>query len=120
MNMFFAYGDVVVTSPLTGSILGGITRDSVIRLSDTLGFKVEERPIDIDELVNDIGSGKVTEAFGSGTAAVITPVGHLSYREILHQIGSGGVGPLTRKLYDTLTGIQYGRIEDMFGWIKRI
>ncbi|HEX9022442.1 MAG TPA: branched-chain amino acid aminotransferase [Geobacteraceae bacterium] len=120
MNMFFAYGDLVVTAPLTGSILGGITRDSVVKLSGTLGFRVEERQIDINELTADIASGKVTEAFGSGTAAVITPVGHLAYRDQVRQIGNGGVGRLTQKLYDTLTGIQYGRIEDGFGWIRKI
>ncbi|HTP65154.1 MAG TPA: branched-chain amino acid aminotransferase [Geobacteraceae bacterium] len=120
MNMFFAYGDLVVTAPLTGSILGGITRDSVLRLAASLGFRVEERQLDIEDLLADVRSGKVTEAFGSGTAAVITPVGHLAYRDELNQIGSGGVGPLTQNLYDTLTGIQYGRIEDKFGWIKKI
>jgi branched-chain amino acid aminotransferase len=120
MNMFFAYGDRVVTAPLTGSILGGITRDSVIRLSDFLGFRVEERQLDISELVTDIISGKVTEAFGSGTAAVITPVGHIAYRDDLRMIGDGGVGPLTQSLYETLTGIQYGRIKDKFDWIRKI
>ncbi len=120
MNMFFAYGDLVVTAPLTGSILSGVTRDSVFKLADTLGFRLEERQIDINGLIADIRSGKVTEAFGSGTAAVITPVGHLAYQDEMHQIGDGGVGSLTRKLYDTLTGIQYGRIEDPFGWIRKI
>jgi branched-chain amino acid aminotransferase len=120
MNMFFAYPDVVVTAPLTGSILNGVTRDSVLKLADSLGFKVEERPIEIGELMNDIRSGKVKEAFGSGTAAVITPVGQLAYKGELHQIGDGGVGRLTQKLYDTLTGIQNGRIADTFGWIKKI
>ncbi len=120
MNMFFAYGDLVVTAPLTGSILNGITRDSVMKLAGTLGFNVEERQIDIAELVADIRSGKVTEAFGTGTAAVITPVGHLAYQDELHQISAGGVGRLTQMLYDTLTGIQYGRIEDKFGWIRKI
>lgn len=120
MNMFFVYEDQVVTAPLTGSILNGITRDSVIKLAEPLGFQVEERQIDINELVADIRSGKVTEAFGTGTAAVITPVGHLAYRDELHQISAGGVGRLTQKLYDTLTGIQYGRIEDTFGWIRKI
>ncbi|HEX2768873.1 MAG TPA: branched-chain amino acid aminotransferase [Geobacteraceae bacterium] len=120
MNMFFAYGNLVVTAPLTGSILNGITRDSVFKLADSLGFKVEERQIDIRELIADIRAGKVTEAFGSGTAAVITPVGHLAYQEDLYQVGDGGVGTLTQKLYDTLTGIQYGLIEDTFGWIRKI
>ncbi|MGA2152550.1 MAG: branched-chain amino acid aminotransferase [Geobacteraceae bacterium] len=120
MNMFFAYEDLVVTAPLTGSILNGITRDSVMKLAGPLGFKVEERQIDINELIADIRSGKVTEAFGTGTAAVITPVGHLAYRDELHQLSTGGVGRLTQKLYDTLTGIQYGLVEDTFGWIRKI
>jgi branched-chain amino acid aminotransferase len=120
MNMFFAYGDLVVTAPLTGSILSGVTRDSVSKLADILGFRVEERQIDINGLIADIRSGKVTEAFGSGTAAVITPVGHLAYRDEMLQVGDGGVGSLTRRLYDTLTGIQYGRIKDPFGWIRKI
>lgn len=120
MNMFFAYGDLVVTSPLTGSILNGVTRDSAIKLAASLGFRVEERLIDINELMADIKAGKVTEAFGSGTAAVITPVGTLSYKGEDYTIGSGAVGSLTRKLYDTLTGIQYGRIDDRFGWVRKI
>jgi branched-chain amino acid aminotransferase len=120
MNMFFAYGDVVVTAPLTGSILNGITRDSVLKLAGTLGFTFEERPIDIEELMTDIRSGKVTEAFGSGTAAVITPVGALCHRDECLTVGSGGVGSLTQKLYDTLTGIQYGLNEDTFGWVRKL
>lgn len=120
MNMLFAYGDRVVTAPLTGSILNGITRDSTLKLADSLGFKVEERPIDINELLADIKAGKVTEAFGSGTAAVITPVGALNYKGETVTVGDGGVGNLTRKLYDTLTGIQYGNIADTFGWIRKI
>ena len=120
MNMFFAYGDTVVTAPLTGSILNGVTRDSVIKLAGSLGFKVEERPIDIDELMADIRGGKVTEAFGSGTAAVITPVGALCHRDECLTVGSGGVGSLTQKLYDTLTGMQYGLKEDPFGWVRKI
>ena len=120
MNMFFAYEDVVVTAPLTGSILNGITRDSVLALAGSMGFQVVERQIEINELMADIGSGKVKEAFGSGTAAVITPVGALCYRDESLAVGSGGVGALTQKLYDTLTGIQYGRIEDTFGWIRKL
>jgi branched-chain amino acid aminotransferase len=120
MNMLFAYGNRVVTAPLTGSILNGITRDSVLQLAATLGFTVDERPIDINELLADIRAGRVTEAFGSGTAAVITPVGHLSFKGEMYQVGDGGVGSLTQKLYDTLTGIQYGRIADPFGWMRKI
>jgi branched-chain amino acid aminotransferase len=120
MNMFFVYDGVVVTAPLTGSILQGITRDSVIKLADTLGFRVEERQVAIDELAADIRSGKVKEAFGSGTAAVITPVGILGYKGENLTVGDGGVGKLTQRLYDTLTGIQYGKIPDTFGWIRKI
>ena len=120
MNMFFVYADRVVTASLAGSILNGITRDCVLKLADSLGFKVEERPIDIDELMADIRSGKVKEAFGSGTAAVITPVDGLCYKDENVVVGGGGVGELTRKLYDTLTGIQNGRLEDRFGWVRKI
>jgi branched-chain amino acid aminotransferase len=120
MNMFFAYGNHVVTAPLTGSILNGITRDSVLKLAATLGFTAEERPIDVMELLADIRSGPVTEAFGSGTAAVITPVGALGYRDECLTVGNGGVGVLTGKLYDTLTGIQTGDIADPFGWVRKI
>jgi branched-chain amino acid aminotransferase len=120
MNMFFAYEDRVVTAPLAGSILNGVTRSSVLQLADSLGFRVEERALDIDELMADIRAGKVKEAFGSGTAAVISPVGTLCYKGESCSVGDGGVGPLTRKLYDTLTGIQTGRQADTFGWVKKI
>lgn len=120
MNMFFVYDNVVVTAPLTGSILKGVTRDSVMMLADTLGFRVEERQIPIDELIADIRAGKIKEAFGSGTAAVITPVGLLGFKDETFTIGDGGVGSLTQKLYDTITGIQYGKIDDSFGWIRKI
>lgn len=120
MNMFFAYEDRVVTAPLEGSILHGITRDSVLKLVASFGLKVEERKIDVVELMNDIRSGKVKEAFGSGTAAVVTPVGALSYKDECLTVDDGEVGKLTQKLYDTLTAIQYGKMEDSFGWIKKI
>ena len=117
MNMFFAYGDHIVTAPLNGSILAGVTRDSVLKLATALGFTVEERPIEVNELMADIRSNKITEAFGSGTAAVITPVGKLCYRDECVSLGQG-VGRLTQKLYDTLTGIQTGKITDEFGWVR--
>jgi len=120
MNMFFAYGDRVVTAPLEGSILNGVTRNSVVTLAADLGFSVDECRTDIDTIMADIKSGRITEAFGSGTAAVITPVGALCYKNETSAIGNGGVGALTRKLYDTLTGIQTGVIADKFGWVKKI
>ncbi|BCS54682.1 branched-chain amino acid aminotransferase [Geobacter sp. SVR] len=118
MNMFFAYGNKIVTAPLTGTILSGVTRDSVLTLAPTLGYEVEERLIDIAELMADIRAGKVTEAFGSGTAAVITPVGKLCYKDECLQLTGGRVGDITQKLYDTLTGIQTGKIKDEFGWVR--
>jgi branched-chain amino acid aminotransferase len=120
MNMFFAYEDRIVTAPLAGSILSGVTRDSVIKLAGTMGVKVEERPIDINDLMADVQSGAVKEAFGSGTAAVISPVGTLCYKEQCLTVGNGGVGSLTKKLYDTLTGIQTGKLPDSFGWVKKV
>jgi len=119
MNMFFAYGTHIVTAPLSGSILAGVTRDSVLKLATTLGCTVEERPIEVNELMADFRSGKITEAFGSGTAAVITPVGKLCYKDECVSVGQG-VGSLTQKLYDTLTGIQTGKIADEFGWVRFI
>ncbi|GAB7025995.1 branched-chain amino acid aminotransferase [Geotalea toluenoxydans] len=120
MNMLFAYEDRIVTAPLDGSILHGITRDSVLTLAKSLGIKIEERKIDVVELMNDIRSGKVKEAFGSGTAAVVTPVGAICYRDECLTIDDGKVGKLTQKLYDTLSGIQTGKIADSFGWIQKI
>jgi branched-chain amino acid aminotransferase len=119
MNMFFVYGDHIVTAPLSGSILAGVTRDSVLKLATTLGCTVEERPIEVNELMADFKSDKITEAFGSGTAAVITPVGKLCYKDECVTVGQG-VGRLTQKLYDTLTGIQTGKIADPFGWVRFI
>lgn len=118
MNMFFVYGKKIVTAALNGSILSGITRDSVLKLAASLGYEAEECRLEINDLVRDIKQGKVTEAFGSGTAAVITPVGKLCYKDEVMLFGNGGVGELTQELYDVLTGIQTGKIEDKFGWIK--
>ena len=118
MNMFFVYGRKIVTAPLTGSILPGVTRASVLELAPTIGYEVEERPIDINDLMADIKAGRVTEAFGSGTAAVISPVGRLCYKSETLQLSGGDAGAVTRMLYDSLTGIQTGRLEDPFGWIK--
>jgi branched-chain amino acid aminotransferase len=120
MNMFFAYGKKIVTAPLTGSILSGVTRDSVIKLAPTLGYEIEERQIDVNDLMTDIRNGKVTEAFGSGTAAVITPVGKLCYKEECLQLTGGKVGEITQRMYDTLTGIQTGKLKDEFGWVRFI
>jgi len=118
MNMFFAYGNKIVTAGLNGSILSGITRDSILKLAVSLGYQVEERPIEINELLGDIKNGKVTEAFGSGTAAVVTPVGKLCFKDEVVQLSGGNVGKITQELYDTLTGIQTGKRKDEFGWVR--
>ena len=118
MNMFFAYGNKIVTAPLTGTILSGVTRDSVLTLATLLGYEAEERLIDVHDLMADIRAGKVTEAFGSGTAAVIAPVGRLGYQDETLQLGGGEVGPVTQRMYDTLTGIQTGELPDPFHWVR--
>jgi branched-chain amino acid aminotransferase len=120
MNIFFVIDGVLVTPPLTDSFLAGITRDSVLELAASLGIAAEERPVDVGELLAGVRSGRVSEAFGTGTAAVVSPVGVLGYRDEVVTVASGGVGPVTRRLYDTLTGIQYGRIPDRFGWLRRV
>jgi len=120
MNIFFVADGTLVTPPLTDSFLAGVTRDSVLELARALGIPVDVRPVDIDALMADVRSGRVSEAFGSGTAAVVSPVGVLGYKSETCTVGSGGVGPLTQRLYDTLTGIQYGRLEDRFGWMHQV
>ena len=120
MNMMFAYGKKIVTPRLNGSILPGITRDSVLKLARQLGFEAEEARLDVNEIFADARSGKLTEAFGTGTAAVISPVGTLAMKEEKIVLGDGGIGPVAQKLYDTLTGIQYGRLEDVNGWITKL
>ena len=116
MNIFFKIDGVVVTPELSGSILPGVTRDSVITLCKSWGLKVEERLISIDEIYEAHQSGKLEEVFGTGTAAVISPVGQLRWKDHIMKIGDGNTGPLSRKLYDNLTGIQLGDLEDIFNW----
>lgn len=120
MNMFFVFGNKIVTPELSGSILPGITRDSVLKLAKYMGIETEERVISIDEVIEGISSGKITEAFGSGTAAVISPVGSLYFKEKEYVLNNNQVGTVTQKLYDKLVDIQYGREEDPFGWVREI
>ena len=116
MNMFFVIDGEIVTSPLAGTILPGVTRDSVITLAKGWNLKVSERPLSIDELLEAQKNGRLDEAFGSGTAAVISPVGQLHYQGQDLTVGSGGIGSITQRLYDELTGIQYGSRPDTYGW----
>ena len=120
MNVMFLIDDTIVTAPLEGSVLPGVTRDSIIHILKDWGYKVEERELSIDELMEAGRNGKLTEAFGKGTAAVISPVGQLYYKGEEVVINNFKTGELTQKLYDTLTGIQWGRLEDKYGWVRHI
>ncbi|MBR3863241.1 MAG: branched-chain amino acid aminotransferase [Clostridia bacterium] len=116
MNIFFKVDGKVLTPMLNGSILPGITRNSVINLLKEWGVPVEERRISVDELLEAQKNGKLEEVFGTGTAAVISPVGKLRYKDDVMTIGDGGIGPVSQKLYDTITGIQTGKLADPLGW----
>jgi len=118
MNICFLLDGKVVTSPLRGTILDGVTRRSILALVRDLGVPVEERALSVDEIFAGIDSGRLTEAFGTGTAAVVSPVGQFTYRERTATLGNGQVGDFTMKLYETLTGIQYGRLPDPHGWVE--
>lgn len=119
-NMFFMIGDELITAPLTGTILPGVTRDSVIRLAKSWGITVSERRLSMDEVMAAIAGGTLQEAFASGTAAIVSPVGQIYYRGKEHPIGGGKTGPLTERLYDEILQIQYGMKDDPFGWRMKI
>ena len=119
-NIFFYINDELVTPPLKGTILPGITRDSVIQLAKHWGINVSERLITIDEVIDGCKNGVLKEMFATGTAAVISPVGQICFKNKDHKIAGGNVGELSKKLYDEITGIQYGHKEDPFGWRIRI
>lgn len=120
MNIHFLIEDTLVTPSLTGSVLSGITRDSVIQLAKEWEYEVQERKVSIDEIMQASADGRLKEVFGSGTAAVISPVGLIAHKGQKIEIGNGKIGPLAERLYDTITGIQYGQIEDRFGWIHPV
>lgn len=120
MNIFFKINGTVVTPMLNGSILPGVTRDSVINLCKHWGLPVEERRVSVDELVEAAQNGTLEECWGTGTAAVISPVGHLRYENQVMQIKDGGIGEISQKLYDTVTGIQLGEIKDEFNWTVEV
>ena len=119
-NIFFRIADELVTPPLGGSILPGITRQSVIELARHWGWKVSERRITVAEVVEGITSRRVQEIFGSGTAAVISPVGELCYKDEQYQVQDGKVGEWARRLYDEIIAIQYGQKVDPFGWTRKV
>ena len=110
----------MVTPALEGSILGGITRDSCLALIWYWGVPVEERRISIQELFEAHEQGKLEEAFGTGTAAVISPIGEMNWDGRIISINNGQIGEISQRLYDTITGIQYGQVEDAFGWVVEV
>src|SRR5919202_5399444 len=118
MNIMLRIGDEVITPPLSGTILDGVTRDSALTLMRDWGLRVSERPVTIDEVMQAGRDGSLKEMWGTGTAAVVSPVGTLGYRGEDVTINGGQTGELTQKLYDTITGIQYGRSNDAHGWIS--
>ena len=117
MNIFFKIDGKIVTPMLNGSILPGITRNSVITLCKEWGYEVEERKVSVDELIEAQKTGKLEECFGTGTAAVISPVGKLRYKDEVMVISGGEIGPVSAKIYDEITGIQGGTKEDKLNWI---
>jgi branched-chain amino acid aminotransferase len=118
MNIMVKIGDEIVTPPLSGTILAGVTRDSILTLMRDWGLKVSERQISIDEVRAAARDGTLAEMWGTGTAAVVSPVGELGYKGEKIVINGGRTGPLTQKLYDTIVGIQYGAIADPHGWTQ--
>ena len=120
MNICFLLDGKLVTPPLRGTILPGVTRDSVIQLTRAMGIECEERMIDIDEIIDGIKRGTLQEAFGCGTAVVITAVGSIGYRGKRYEIGNGKIGPFSQKLYETIVGIQRGEVEDVYGWTREV
>jgi branched-chain amino acid aminotransferase len=120
MNIFFVLDGKLVTPALDGTILHGITRKSVLELAPGLGIKAEERKIAIEEVVEGIQSGRLSEIFGAGTAAVISPVGKIGYKGKDYAVNREQTGPWAKKFYDTLIGLQYGDIPDEFGWVFKV
>jgi branched-chain amino acid aminotransferase len=124
MNVFFVFGSGgsarLVTPELSGSLLPGITRASLLQLAIDAGFSVEERKIDIDEWQKKAAAGEITEAFACGTAAVITPIARVKYGDGEFTIADGQPGEVTMALRDTLTGIQRGTFADTHGWMERL
>ena len=121
MNVFFVLDGTVITPTLEGgNILPGVTRASCIQLLRKLGYKVEERKLSLDEVIDAYNNGKLDEAFGTGTAAVVSPIGLLDTGDMKMTVNNGEIGAVAQKLYDTLTGIQWGKLPDEFGWTVKV
>lgn len=121
MNVMFKLNGKIVTPDISGgTVLPGITRKSCLELLRDWGYEVEERDISVDELIEAAESGALEEAWGCGTAAVVSPMGVLSYKDKDHVINGNQIGPVTQRLYDELTGIQWGKLPDTRGWIVKV
>ena len=120
MNVMFKISGEIVTPALSGSILPGITRKSIIEVLKGKGYTVSERLLSIDELKEAMANGTLEEAWGCGTAAVVSPIGELSYDGVQYPVNGGAIGEVTQMLYDTLTGIQWGKIDDPYGWTVQL
>ncbi len=120
MNIMLEIGDEIITPPLNGSLLAGVTRDSALALTREWGLRVSERLVSIDEVVDAADKGTLREVWGTGTAAVISPVGELVYKDRKIVVNGGRIGELTQRLYDTIVGIQYGTAADTRGWTLEV
>ncbi len=120
MNVFFRIDDVVVTPPLQGTIMPGVTRDSVLTLLEDWGVKAQERRLSLTEIADAHRAGSLQEAFGTGTAAVITPIGQLQWDDLTMEINDGRTGDITGRVHETITGIQSGKVVDRFGWTTEV
>lgn len=120
MNIFFKIDGKIVTPALSGSILPGVTRASVIDVCKSWGIEVQERKVSVEEVHEAAKNDTLEEVFGSGTAAVISPVGTLKFGEDVYEINNGKIGDVSQKVYDTITGIQTGKVEDKFNWIVEV
>lgn len=120
MNVMFKIDGDIITAPCDGTVLPGVTRDSIMKLLTSWGYNVIEKHLAIDDLMQAAKEGRLEEAFGTGTAAVISPVGELNYKGEIITINDFKTGSLTQQLYDTLTGIQWGNVEDTFGWTQEV
>ena len=120
MNVMFKIDGEIVTPALTGSILPGITRKSILQILRDEGAKVSERLLSIDELIDALENGKLEEGWGCGTAAVVSPIGKFMYNDVEYPVNEGKIGAVTQQLYDVLTGIQWGKVADEFNWVYKI
>ena len=121
MNPFVVFADGrIVTPALNGTILAGVTRDSVLTLARDLGHQADECPLDVDEWRDGVATGRISEVFATGTAAVVTPIGRLAWRGGAVTVGDGGMGPVTSRLRTRLLDLQYGRVADTRGWLHQV